>query len=224
MRLLIVEDSAVLRESLQDGLRHAGFAVDAAADGTDGLYLARTHSYDLIVLDIMLPGIDGRRLLRTIRDGKCQTPVLLLTAKDQLQDKVGGLRAGADDYLVKPFAFDELLARIEAIIRRRDGRVDSSVEVGALRLDPVARTVTLAGKPVDLAPREFHLLQYLMIRRGQIVSRTEIEENLYDRNATLMSNVVDTVIYALRKKIALPDQEPMIRTRRGLGYVLEEPL
>ncbi|MDB5324622.1 MAG: DNA-binding response regulator, partial [Phycisphaerales bacterium] len=200
MRILIVEDSHRLRENLVTGLRHAGYAVDDAAEGQHGLWLAQSNPYDVIVLDLMLPGLDGMSILRKLRDAECPAAVLILTAKDQLQDKVAGLRQGADDYLVKPFAFDELLARVESLVRRRHGRSAPSLQVGPLSLDTAARTASVGDKRLDLSVREYGLLEYLMLRRGEVVSRPEIESHLYDQNATLMSNVVDTLIYALRKK------------------------
>ena len=222
MRLLIIEDSARLRENLAAGLRHAGYAVDLADTGPQGLWLARSNPYDAIVLDVMLPGLDGLSVLRELRTGGTATHVLLLTARDSLEDKVAGLRQGADDYLVKPFAFDELLARIEALVRRSHGKKDPMLRVGPLRIDTTARSVHVGDRRIDLSPREYAVLEYLTARRGQTVSRTEIEAHVYDENANVMSNVVDSVIYTLRKKLDGTGQGSVIRTRRGMGYTVED--
>lgn len=222
MRLLIVEDSARLRENLTAGLRHAGYAVDMADTGPQGLWLAGSHPYDCVVLDLMLPGMDGLSVLRKLRADGVESHVLILTARDRVEDRVAGLRQGADDYLVKPFAFDELLARIEALVRRRHNAKSPALRIGELRIDTTQRTVYIADRRVDLSPREYAVLEYLAARRGQAVSRSEIEAHVYDENARLTSNVVDTVIYTLRKKLDLPGRESLIRTRRGMGYALDE--
>ena len=222
MRVLVVEDSERLRKSLTMALKASGYAVDAEADGEEALWLARSHDYDVLVMDIMLPGIDGLEILDTLRKEENQTPVLLLTARDTVEDRVHGLRRGADDYLVKPFALEELLARVETLTRRRYQRRTPKVVVSDLELDPAAKSVARAGVPVSLAAREFALLEYLMLRAGQVVSRTEIEEHIYDDLVSPMSNVVDSAICALRKRIAVgPGSIPLIHTRRGQGYVLE---
>ena len=224
MRLLLVEDSERLRRSLAAGLRRSGYAVDLAADGLEGLWLARSHDYDVVILDLMIPGLDGMSLLGKLRaDGK-DHPVLILTARDTVEDRVKGLRAGADDYLVKPFAFDELLARIEALVRRRHGVKSPRVIIGPIEIDAGSRTVYLRGKPVPLTPREFAILQYLAARRGRVVSRTEIEAHVYDVGAEPMSNVIDSAICAIRRRIDEPGKPSLIGTRRGLGYVLEVDL
>lgn len=223
MRVLLVEDSERLRKSLTTALKASGYAVDAEADGEEGLWLAKTHDYDVLVLDIMLPGLDGLELLDTLRRDGNETPVLFLTARDTVEDRVRGLRQGADDYLVKPFALEELLARVETLTRRRYQKRTSSVTVGDLELDSAAKTVKRDGMPVSLAAREFALLEYLMLRAGQVVSRTEIEEHIYDDLVSPMSNVVDSAVCALRKRIAVrADSAPLIHTRRGQGYVLED--
>lgn len=222
MRLLLVEDSERLRRSLGAGLRDAGYALDLAADGDEGLWYARSNDYGAIILDLMLPGLDGLSLLKKLRTEGRDVHVLVLTARDTVDDRVAGLRAGADDYLVKPFAFDELLARIEALIRRRHNVKKTSIEIGELSVDMASRTARRNGLALSLAPREYALLEYLALRRGQVVSRREIETQLYDDNAEPMSNVVDAAVYALRKKIDLPGASPLIRTRRGMGYVLAQ--
>jgi DNA-binding response OmpR family regulator len=225
MRVLVVEDSERLRASVTAGLRKSGYAVDAAADGATGLWQAESTDYDVVVLDLMLPGLDGLTLLRRLRAGaRRDTHVLVLTARDTVEERVAGLRAGADDYLVKPFAFDELLARIEALVRRRHGAKNPRIEVGGLAVDTAARTVTVDGRPVDLSPREYALLAYLVARRGTVVSRTEIETHIYDDRAEPSSNVVDAAVYAVRKKIdPSGGGASYIQTRRGMGYVLQSP-
>jgi DNA-binding response OmpR family regulator len=222
MRVLVVEDSKQLRTFVAKALKQTGYAVDTAADGEDGLALAREIPYDAIVLDIMLPKLDGVSLLRQLRDGGRDTPVLFLTAKDTVEDRVQGLRTGADDYLVKPFALAELLARVEALCRRRYDRHVATLRVGDLELDEAARRVTRGGHAIALPAREFALLHYLMSRRGEVVSRTEIEEHIYDDLASPLSNVVDSAICALRRKLAVTPEAPvLIRTRRGMGYILD---
>ena len=190
---------------------------------TTGLQLAELHSYDAAILDIMVPGMDGISLLKELRSQGDETPVMFLTAKDKVEDRVHGLRSGADDYLVKPFALDELLARVEVLCRRSYQKATPEVQVGDLKLDTAGKTASRAGQALDLTAREFALLEHLMLRAGQVVSRTEIEEHIYDDLVSPMSNVVDSAVYALRKKIAVNEEaKPMIHTKRGHGYVLEE--
>ena len=222
MRILFVEDSERLRRSVSDGLRKAGYAVDAAADGEDGLHLARTEPYDVIILDIMLPKLDGLEVLRRLRVAGKQMHVLMLTARDTVSDKVLGLRSGADDYLIKPFAFDELLARVEALTRRQHQNKHPLIKVGPLEIDLSARTARREGKLVSLAPREYALLEFLALRRGSVVSRAEIESHIYDNEKELMSNVVDSAICSLRRRIDSEDGPSLIQTRRGMGYILTE--
>jgi DNA-binding response OmpR family regulator len=223
MRLLLVEDSDRLRESVGTGLRRAGYAVDTAADGADGLWRATSTDYDVIVLDIMLPNMDGLTVLKQLRAKGKDTHVLLLTARDSVPDRVTGLRAGADDYLVKPFAFDELLARIEALGRRQTGKKDPVIRFGDLEVDTAARAVRRGGQPISLLPREYALLEFLAGRAGTVVSRTEIEAHIYDDRVEPMSNVVDSAVCALRRKIDPPDKPSLIVTRRRVGYILEMP-
>ena len=220
MRLLFVEDSKRLQQTVATALRRAGFAVDVSGDGEEGLWLAETNEYDAIVLDIMLPGIDGITLLRRLRERGRNTHVLLLTARDTVADRVQGLHAGADDYLVKPFALEELLARVHSLCRRAYDSKQSRITVGDLEVDTVTRTVTRAGRALTLQAREYALVEYLARRAGQVVSRTEIEAHIYDGDAGLMSNVVDSAICALRRKLHAASPEPLIHTRRGLGYVM----
>lgn len=223
MRILLVEDSRRLRESIVMALKRSGYAVDATGDGREGLEMAEDHPYDVAILDIMLPSLDGISILKKLRAGGNRTPVMFLTARDAIEDRVAGLRGGADDYLVKPFALEELLARVEALCRRGYQKVSSELVIGDLKLDSAAKTVTRAGVALDLPAREFALLEYLMLRAGQIVTRTQIEEHIYDDLASPMSNVVDSAVCALRKAISVSEvSKPLIHTRRGQGYVMEE--
>lgn len=232
MRILIVEDSSVLRDSLAQGLREAGYAVDAVADGKRGLIHARTTDYDVIVLDWMLPEMDGLAVLAALRAKNIRAAVLMLTAKDTVDDKVRGLSTGADDYLVKPFAFKELLARVKALTRRRHGERSPVIRIGTLTIDTSAKTASITrgvpGRggvafPVDLSPREFALLEYLAMRQGQAVTRAEIEEHLYDDRSQVFSNAVDSAVAALRGKLDAAGGgscPPLIHTKRKVGYVL----
>jgi DNA-binding response OmpR family regulator len=222
MRILVVEDSNRLRESIVLALRRSGYAVDATGDGREGLEMAEDHPYDAAILDIMLPSLDGVTIVKKLRSAGNRTPVIFLTARDTIADRVTGLRSGADDYLVKPFALDELLARVEALCRRGYQQASSTLALADLTLDSAARKAVRSGVPLDLTAREFALLEYLLLRAGQIVTRTQIEEHIYDDLVSPMSNVVDSAVYALRKKIAVrEDSAPLIHTRRGQGYVME---
>jgi DNA-binding response OmpR family regulator len=223
MHVLLVEDSRRLQASLSRGLRRCGYAVDVAGDGELGLRYARHNMYDVVVLDLMLPKIDGLTLLRTLRREGHDTHVLVLTAKDALEDRVGGLRDGADDYLVKPFAFDELLARIEVLVRRRYNAKNPIVLVGPLCIDTTARTVTRGSEEIRLSRREYALLEYLAYRKGEIVSRPQIEDHLYSEHDFPMSNAVDRVVCTLRRKIEAKGEAELLTTRRGLGYMLNGP-
>jgi DNA-binding response OmpR family regulator len=220
VRVLFVEDSERLRRSVSSGMKRSGFAVDTAGDGEEGLHLAMTQQYDAVVLDIMLPRIDGLEVLRRLREAGRDVHVLLLTARDAVPDRVKGLRAGADDYLIKPFAFEELIARVEALARRGHNVKKTRLRVGPLEIDLPSKTVFRDGRSVPLPPREYALLEYLAMRAGAVVSRTEIEEHIYDMHADLMSNVVDSAVCALRRKIDAPDESSLIETRRGLGYIM----
>lgn len=223
MHVLLVEDSYRLQESLSTGLKRCGYAVDVAGDGEAGLRFARHNDYDVIVLDLMLPKMDGLNVLKHLRDEGRETHVLILTARDTIEDRVRGLRDGADDYLVKPFSFDELLARIEALVRRRYREKKPVIAVGPLTIDTTARTVTRDGEEIALSRREYALLEYLAYRQGEVVERREIEDHLYGEDNFPMSNVVDRVVCTLRKKIERAGETHLLTTRRGLGYVLEEP-
>lgn len=221
MRILIVEDSPRLQRTLGTALRKSGYAVDVAGDGEEGLWLATEHAYDVVVLDIMLPKRDGLSVLGELRRRGKSVHVLLLTARDTVADRVLGLESGADDYLVKPFALEELLARVQALCRRAYGTKQPRLAVGDLEIDSVARVVRRSGQVVELTAREYLLLEYLVRRRGHVVSRAEIEEHIYDDQVDPMSNVVDSAVCSLRKKIGGAGTAPLIHTRRGLGYVLE---
>ncbi|MCB1232409.1 MAG: response regulator transcription factor [Verrucomicrobiae bacterium] len=222
MRVLFVEDSQHLQKPIVKALKASGYAVDATTDGKEGLWMAQNHDYDVIILDIMLPGMDGLEILDTLRANSNRTPILFLTARDTVANRVEGLRRGADDYLVKPFALEELLARVESLSRRRYDRPTSTVTLDDLVIDLTRKTVKRSGQRIELAARQFALLEYLMLRQGEVVSRTEIEEHIYDDLVSPMSNVIDSAICALRKQIApLPNCKPLIHTRRGLGYVME---
>ena len=220
MRVLLVEDSTRLQESISAGLRKSGYAVDVSGDGEEGLWYASRIDYDVIILDLMLPKLDGLSLLARLREKGNDTHVLILTARDTVEDRVRGLRSGGDDYLVKPFAFEELLARVEALARRTHGVKQSVLRVADLEIDIAHRTARKGTSLLELPPREFALLEYLAMRKGQVVSRSEIERHIYDDQAEPMSNVIDAAIYTLRRKIDTPGRSSLIQTRRGMGYVL----
>lgn len=221
MRALIVEDSKRLAESIRTGLCRLGHAVDVVHDGSAGLSYARSNPYDAVILDLMLPGLDGLSLLRALRAGGHDTRVLVLSARDTVDDRVNGMRQGADDYLVKPFAFEELVARLEALARRPPAALRPVLRAGALEIDTAGRRVTLAGQEVALTRREFAVLQMLAERRGKVVTRIELEDRLYDERTFPVSNAVESAISRLRAHLARPGQAPLIRTRRGQGYVLD---
>lgn len=220
VRVLVIEDYRPVRLSVSQGLREAGFAVDEAADGEEGLWLAQSNPYDVIVLDLMLPVVDGLTILTRLRRSGSNAAILILTARDGLEDRIEGLDRGADDYLVKPFAFAELLARVRALVRRRYQVADPLVRVGDLEIDTARRTVSRAGRPIELSAREYVLLEYLAARAGQVVTRTEIWEHVYDFRSEAHSNVVDVYIGYLRRKIERPGLSRLIHTRRGHGYLL----
>lgn len=223
MRVLLVEDDARTASFILKGLRQAGFAVDHAPDGEDGLHLASTEPYDAAVVDIMLPKLDGLTLLDELRKRKVMTPVIVLSARSTVDDRIKGLQAGGDDYLVKPFAFSELLARIQALIRRAYAVAEpTSLSVGELSIDLLRRKVLRGEREIELRPREFALLEYLMRNAGRVVSRTMIMEHVWDYNFDPQTNVVEAHICRLRNKVDRPFDCKMIHTVRGVGYVLEE--
>jgi DNA-binding response OmpR family regulator len=223
MRVLLVEDYEPLARSVAQGLREAGYAVDRSADGEEGLWYAESNAYDAIILDVMLPKIDGLTVLKTLREKKNPAAVLILTARDRLEDRVSGLDAGADDYLVKPFEFAELLARVRALIRRRYRVGESVIRIADLEVDTGARVVKRGGTTVLLSAREYALLEYLALRRDQVVTRAEIWEHVYDFASDPSSNVVDVYIGYLRRKIDQDHEPKLIQTRRGQGYLLGAP-
>jgi len=216
MRILVVEDEPDLLRSLARALREEGYAVDTAENGEDGLFSAESNEYDAIVLDVMLPKLDGWGLLARLRKTK-KTPVLMLTARDQSKDRVRGLDIGADDYVVKPFDLDELMARLRALIRRTSGQTTTQIEIGTVKIDTAARIVSQAGEAVTLTAREYALLEFLVLHRGQVVTRTTLYEHLFDENDSTLSNLLDVHVSNLRKKLG-PD---FITTRRGHGYCIE---
>ncbi len=234
IRALVIEDDEVVAEFVAKGLRQHGYRVDVARDGRDGLWHALEHAYDVMVVDRMLPGLDGLAVLKTVRSAGNDTPVLILSALADVDDRVEGLRAGGDDYLTKPFAFSELAARLEALQRRpREGGGAAggagpdrgACRVGDLELDPLRRTAARAGRPLRLLPREFALLEYLMRHHGQAVTRTMLLENVWDYHFDPQTNVVDVHVSRLRAKLErpFPGAEPLIETVRGVGYRLRGP-
>lgn len=216
MRILVVEDEPRLLRNLAKSLREAGYAVDTAATGDDGLYRALAWDYDAVVLDVMLPGLDGWQVLERLRTEK-RSPVLMLTARDATRDRVRGLDAGADDYLVKPFDLTELLARLRALIRRTTGHTRSTIEVRDVVIDTRARTVRRADSPVALTAREYAILEYLALHCGEVVTRTALHEHLFDEHDDTISNLMDVHVSSIRKKLGAD----LIVTRRGHGYCIE---
>jgi two-component system, OmpR family, response regulator len=221
MRILIVEDEPKMAKLLKRGLEEEGYAVDMSADGVDGLHMASENEYDAVVLDVMLPEIDGIEVCHKMRERGRWAPVLMLTARDAISDRVRGLDAGADDYLVKPFSFAELVARLRALLRRGPKERPSVLTVGPLVMDPATRRVDHSGDPLSLSPKEHALLEYFMRHPGEVLSRTRILEHVWDFNYDGRSNVVDVYVNYLRRKIDVPFGTQLIRTVRGAGYVLE---
>jgi DNA-binding response OmpR family regulator len=221
MRVLLVEDERDLAAIIKDGLAEEGLSVDVAVDGEEGLYMAREVAYDAVILDVMLPKLDGFGVLKGLRTKGNHTPVLLLTARGALEDKVNGLNTGADDYLTKPFEFQELLARLRTIMRRHVPDRRPVLKIGALTLNPATHEVHVKGKPVELTLKEFALLELLMRNKNRALSRTEISEHIYDESFDSNSNVIDVHVNALRKKLAGRLKPQLIQTVRGVGYVLK---
>jgi two-component system, OmpR family, response regulator len=216
MRILIVEDEPDLLRALTQGLREAGYAVDTAGDGEEGLFKAESWEYDAVVLDVMLPKLDGWEVLRRLRKTK-KIPVLMLTARDQSRDRVRGLDTGADDYVVKPFDLPELLARLRALIRRTANQTSAAIEIRDVVIDTAARNITRAGEPVALTAREYALVEYLALHRGEVITRTALYEHLFDENDSTLSNLLDVHVSNVRKKLG----HDFIATRRGHGYCIE---
>jgi two-component system OmpR family response regulator len=221
MRALVVEDDNAIADFVSRGLREAGFAVDREADGEAGLAAATHQAYDVAVVDVMLPRRDGLSMIEELRHRKILTPVLILSARRSVDDRVRGLQSGGDDYLTKPFAFAELLARVQALLRRSSRAAEpTSLTTGDLELDLLTRRVTRAGTPIDLRPREFALLEYLMRNAGRVVSKTMILSHVWEYNFDPQTNIVDVLVSRLREKIDRPFEQKLLHTMRGVGYVL----
>jgi two-component system copper resistance phosphate regulon response regulator CusR len=222
MRILIIEDELKTAGFIRKGLRESGYTVDVANDGREGLELALNKEFDMIILDVMLPGLDGWQVIERLRKLKKETPIIFLTARDAVQDRIKGLEMGADDYLVKPFAFSELLARIRTILRRGPVKSQELVTIGDLEIDLMGHRVTREGKRLDLTPKEFALLSLLARRTGEVLTRMRIAERIWDMDFDSDTNVVDVHMRRLRAKVDDPFAKKLIHTVRGVGYVLEE--
>ena len=221
MRILVVEDEKKVASFIKKGLEEEGYAVDVAADGEEGLAMALARVHDLLILDIRLPKMDGLQVLQALRQDHVTAPVLLLTVRATIEDKVLGLDAGADDYLTKPFAFQELVARVRALLRRRAEAEPTVLQIGDLRLDPARRIVCRGGEKIDLTPREFALLDYFMRNPGRVLTRTMIAEHVWDYSFDTSTNVIDVYVNYLRKKIDTAREPKLLHTVRGVGYVLK---
>ncbi len=222
MRLLVVEDEKTLAKLIKEGLEEEGFSVDLAYNGEDGKFMAENEPFDMIILDIMLPKISGVEILKSMRKKGIKTPVLMLTAKNDVEDKVSALNIGADDYLTKPFSFDELLARIKAVIRRNFNEASNIIEISDLKIDLSTHEVKRANKSVELTAREYALLEYIALNKGKLLTRTDISEHIYNYEFDCDSNVIDVTITRLRKKIDKDFEKKLIHTVRGAGYILKE--
>lgn len=222
MRILYIEDSSSLRETIARGLKNEGFIVSVAEDGLTGLDEALIAEYDVIIIDVMLPGMNGFEVLGELRKAKIDSQVLMLTARASIEDRVHGLESGADDYLVKPFAWKELLARVRNLIRHRYGQQSNNLDIGELKIDTLARRIWYRDTELRLRPREFGILEYLALRVGKIVSRTELSEHVYDHAVDLKSNAIDSAICNIRKKLALAGCDDVIATVPRRGYLLEQ--
>jgi DNA-binding response OmpR family regulator len=224
MRILVVEDDMVIANLLQRALREESYAVDVAHDGIEGEWLASENPYDLIILDVMIPRKDGFAVLNSLRSSGIVSPVLMLTARDEVKDKVTGLDGGADDYMTKPFSLDELLARTRSLLRRKATDYSGAIlEVGHLKIDPSRREVSRAGQAIELTTKEYALIEYMARNAGKVVSRNELSEHVWDMGFEQNSNVVDVYVGYLRAKIDKGFESPMLRTVRGHGYMLEQP-
>jgi len=221
MRVLVVEDEFKMARAIRRGLEQEGYAVDLAPDGEEGLHLAMENDYDAILLDVLLPRLDGFAVCDALRTRGRWAPVLMLTAREAINDRIRGLDVGADDYLTKPFAFGELLARLRALLRRGPSERPATLQVGDVELDPAAHTVRRAGQMVDLSPREFALLEFLMRHPGETLTRSRIQEHVWDYNYGGLSNVVDVYVGYVRRKLERPFGTPFIRTVRGVGYAVD---
>lgn len=221
MRILVIEDERKVASFIKRGLEEENFSVDTAYDGVRGQYLAEINDYDLIILDLMLPGKDGLEICRELRQKRIKTLVLMLTARDTVNDRVQGLDIGADDYLVKPFAFEELLARIRAMLRRGEPTTSLKLEVGDLVMEPVTHRVTRGGKEISLTSKEYALLEYLMRHPGEVLTRTKLSEHVWDSNFDTFTNVIDVYINYLRNKVDRDFDKKLIHTVRGVGYMIK---
>lgn len=221
MKILIVEDSVRLRRALSEGFQRSGFVFDVAADGQQGSIYARTFEYDVIILDVMLPKLDGLSLLKRLRNQQNSAQILILSAKDGVSDRVRGLELGADDYMVKPFAFDELVARIKTLVRRRHQIKQSAIEVGQLTIDTAKRQAQKSGQVIPLTPAEYNLLENLVLRRGRVLSKSLLQSWLSDSSSEAVSNVIEVLVSNLRRKIRRVGAEQIIQTKRGFGYYVE---
>jgi DNA-binding response OmpR family regulator len=222
MKILVIEDEKKLANLLKQGLEEQGILVDLAPDGTEGLFQALNYPYDAILLDLTLPEVDGLTILKSLREQGNGVPVLIITARGDLEDRIRGLNLGADDYLAKPFDLAEMIARIHALIRRSHGLASATIKVGDLIINTNARTAARAGKEINLSAREYNLLLYLALNAGKVISRTELIEHIYSTDSELDSNVIDVYINYLRNKIDKPFSSPLIHTVRGAGYILKE--
>jgi len=221
MRILVIEDEKKITDFIKRGLKEEGYAVDVAYDGEQGFFLAKTNAYDLILLDLMLPKVDGLSVCKKLRAEGVSTPIIMVTAKDTVKDKVVGLDSGADDYLTKPFAFEELLARMRAVLRKKDAKSVNKLQVDDLVLDLLTHKVTRAGKEIALTSKEYSLLEYLMRNSGSVVTRTMISEHVWDIDFDTFTNVIDVYIKYLRDKIDSDSKKKLIQTIRGRGYTLK---
>jgi len=222
MRILVIEDEKKVASFIKKGLEEEFYAVDAALNGKEGFELASTEEYDLIVLDIMLPYMDGFTITKELRKKGILTPILLLTVKETIQDKVEGLDSGADDYLTKPFAFEELLARIRALLRRKEQIKSTNLKIGNLVLDLQSHKVTIDEKEIILTPKEYSILEYLMRNKNRVISRTKLVEHVYDYHFDTETNIIDVYINKLRSKIDFDPNKPVIQTVRGAGYMIKD--
>jgi heavy metal response regulator len=222
MRILVIEDEVKIAQFIKRGLKEEGYAVDVACDGEEGHFLLSSNEYDAVILDLMLPKMDGLELCRQLRKDGNQTPIIMLTAKDTVKDRVKGLDTGADDYLPKPFAFEELLARVRVLLRKKDSRVQTQLKVEDLSLDLLTHKVARGGRDIELTVKEFALLEYLMRNAGNIVTRTMISEHVWDINFDTFTNVIDVYINYLRNKVDSGFEHKMIHTVRGKGYLLKK--
>lgn len=223
MRIILIEDEKQLARIIKKGLEEASYSVDVAYDGEEGLYMAEHFPADVIILDIMLPVIDGLSLLSIIRKKGVKTPVILLTAKDTISDKIKGLDTGADDYLTKPFEFDELLARIRSLLRRKGDVKEAVIRIGDMEINTASREVKRDGRPIPLSTKEYTILEYLSYKKNTVVTRTDLTEHIYDESFDIDSNIIDVYINYLRNKIDSGFKKKLIHTIRGAGYILKEP-